>query len=57
MIFRNNFSYYLNYETDIPDISSTIIRNAIKSGQQSEILTEFIDPQVLAYIKEKNLYL
>lgn len=51
---------YLCGETDIPEISSTDIREAIKiywkTGGVSSLIKNFLDPNVFEYIKANSLY-
>jgi nicotinate-nucleotide adenylyltransferase len=44
---------YVNHELDIPEISSTQIREALKKGKEPKGL----NPKVLEYIREKGLYI
>jgi len=44
----------MNLETDIPEISSTQVRQWLKEG--SEEAAKYLDPGVLAYIKDHDLY-
>lgn len=43
-------------EIDESDISSTVIRNLIKS-KQSEVVEKYVDREILIYIQEHDLYI
>ncbi len=43
-------------ETSAVDVSSTEIRQAVRSGQDPKLLSRALKPEVLAYIKQRRLY-
>jgi len=44
-------------DTDVIDVSSTTLREALRDGAYDDtIVRDHLDPQVLAYIRENNLY-
>jgi nicotinic acid mononucleotide adenylyltransferase len=45
---------FMEEENNIPEISSTQIRNMLKNDDSK--ITQFIDPKVYEYIKEHHLY-
>jgi len=49
---------FLNTETDIMDVSSTIVRDILsgKKEDDSEKIGDYVDLSVLAYINKNNLY-
>jgi nicotinic acid mononucleotide adenylyltransferase len=46
-----------NEETDIQEVSSTLIRNILSSGEDLSLLHQYINKNVLNYILEHKLYI